>query len=901
MFAACSEPGPGTTPDAGPQVGSLTGIVHLEGAGSHEGVAIKLTGHPVETTTAADGSFTLDDLAPGPYEVNAGKAGYVPMKATVVVYGGQTASVQLTLAGQRQDVTGKVTLTGVSNHGGVTVSLSELGATATTDAEGLYTLQNVPVGSHTVVAKKEGWKDGQANVTVAANAASTVNLTLEPVDASQGSWREGFLLPGATGNGAQVRALAKGPDGRVYAGGDFLDVGGVAARNVAVWNGTRWEALGEGLPGMVYTLAFGPDGKLYAGGDLGGWFSPNQVAVWDGTTWSYLPGTFSPDYVTSFSNLVRGLAFQGNTLIVAGDFSHVDVDQVGGLASFDVVNGTAFTPFYGSGTDGVVAAIHVEDAQRVCVGGSFSQVAGVPAANVACWDGSAWSQLGDGLPGAVSVLTRDPAGNYLAGGTLYYSIDYQTGAIRAGLAILMRGTWSSLAGGVDGGYINEVRALAFAKDGSLLVGGHFNQVGKGPQQATLARHFARLSGTAWSEVGGGLSNDVSVFLPSIIGVHDLLVTDDGEVFIAGVFSEAGGTPVANIARLDGATIHPLVPPGSRAEGVNGIGADMVLDAQGRVVLGGRFARAGGAQANNVARLAADGSWEALGLGLNADVQALLRRSDGTLVAAGFFSMSGETEAPFLATFDGTSWSAFTPPLDGPVFALAEDAEGNLYLGGDFLNAGGVVVNRVVRWDGTAFHPLLDGLANTVKTLAIDAEGHLVAGGTFTHAGLVPARGVARWSGEAWEPLGQGLDLNTWGYMSGTVNRLVTTDEGKLMVAGTFDSISGKSIRNLALWDGQEFQAMGPPVVDPQTDFALITDVVPYGKGYFVSGAFRHLGDDTVNNLAWFDGERFHALAGGLNDMPLKLLISGNTLYAAGLFTRAGGTPSSGFAVWEFGQ
>ena len=46
------------------------------------------------------------------------------------------------------------------------------------DNDGRFTLQNVPAGSHTVVAQRLGYTPGQSAVTVTSGASTTVNITL---------------------------------------------------------------------------------------------------------------------------------------------------------------------------------------------------------------------------------------------------------------------------------------------------------------------------------------------------------------------------------------------------------------------------------------------------------------------------------------------------------------------------------------------------------------------------------------------------------------------------------------------------------------------------------------------------------------------------------------------------
>jgi hypothetical protein len=102
-------------------------------------------------------------------------------------------------------------------------------------------------------------------------------------------WAAGFNYPGANG---VVLALAVGPNGSLYAGGEFTAIGSVAANYVARWDGAQWHPLDSGTDHSVFALAVGRDGSLYAGGrftSVGDQVSSN-IAQWNGDALRrYLP------------------------------------------------------------------------------------------------------------------------------------------------------------------------------------------------------------------------------------------------------------------------------------------------------------------------------------------------------------------------------------------------------------------------------------------------------------------------------------------------------------------------------------------------------------------------------------------------------------------------------------
>ena len=344
-------------------------------------------------------------------------------------------------------------------------------------------------------------------------------------------------------------------------------------------------------------------------------------------------------------------------------------------------------------------------------------------------------------------------------------------------------------------------------DGELYVGGDFTIAG-GVSANDIAKWNPATN--TWSALGSGMGG------ASYHYVYALAVLD-GELYAGGAFTTAGGVSANNIAKWDPATstwsaLGDVMGGGSYP--YPHVYALTALD--GELYVGGEFTTAGGVSANDIAKWnPATSTWSALGSGMGGyycHVVYALTVLDGELYAGGCFTTAGGVSANDIAKWNpGTStWGAVGTGIPGSsfaVYALTSASEGGgpvLYAGGGFSTAR-VHVNNVARYDpSTGTWSALGqswnvGTDQPVRCLAVldDAGGPaLYVGGEFTAAGGLPANHLARWDRQRqiWAPAGSGTNATVF-----ALAELASAGSGSLYAGGSFTAAGGNAAQNVARW------------------------------------------------------------------------------------------------------
>jgi uncharacterized delta-60 repeat protein len=255
------------------------------------------------------------------------------------------------------------------------------------------------------------------------------------------------------------------------------------------------------------------------------------------------------------------------------------------------------------------------------------------------------------------------------------------------------------------------------------------------------------------------------------------------------------------------TLDTSFNPGT---GANGSVDDLVLQPDGKVIIVGNFTTVAGNARNRVARLNADGSLDTgfnPGAGADDLVTAVALQSDGKVLIGGFFTTVGGTARNFIARLnaDGTLDNGFNPGTgaNSAVLEVAAQPDGKVLIAGFFTSVNGTARGRVARLnaDGTLDTGFTTGAGagGNVLAMALQQDGKIVIGGEFvTYAGTSRNR-IARLNENGSLDTGFTVGTGVGGPILGFTDVLAVAvqPDGKVIIAGRFDSFNGTPRSNIA--------------------------------------------------------------------------------------------------------
>lgn len=327
----------------------------------------------------------------------------------------------------------------------------------------------------------------------------------------------------------------------VYVAGRFSAIGGVARARVGAVHSSSGQALAWDpklslfrtgtLPSSVQALEVSGN-TVFIGGEFNSAAATPRrdllaVDSTTGTLMSWNPG---------LDGGVVALGVLGRTLLAAMEIGPGGLERRN-LAAFDEVSGRALN--WSPNPDDTVLALAISGG-TLYLGGSFSNVSGLPRSRLAAVDAS----TGFALPDWVANADGNVYALVVSGGRLFVGGGFTTlsGITRRGLAAVAADTSILVAGWsphADGG---EVRAMVEG-NGTLFVGGSFSQIAFTSRNRLAAVNSSSGALLPWN--------------PDADGTVRALLALGGVVYVGGQFGSIAGQTGGGVAALDAASGQAL--------------------------------------------------------------------------------------------------------------------------------------------------------------------------------------------------------------------------------------------------------------------------------------------------------------------------------------------------------
>jgi len=387
----------------------------------------------------------------------------------------------------------------------------------------------------------------------------------------------------------------------------------------------------------------------------------------------------------------------------------------------------------------------------------------------------------------------------------------------------------------------------------------------------------------------------------------LAVQPDGKILFTAT-SSIGGVACHGLARLnaDGTLDAAFAPD---------FGTDAVwaaaVQADGKIVVGGRFATVNGVTRHNLARLNPNGT-----LDPNFDPQfddqifSVVLQSDGKILVCGEFTTANAVTRPAFARLnpDGSLDSAFDPGVTGIVHAIAVQPDGKILIGGNSISVGTSVVRQSharLNANGTLDAGFEIHSIQWVRCFALQPDGKILIGGDTRQLQRLNPNGSID---PSFSMVLAAADP------PGFVSTIALQTDGRIIFGGRYSAVNGTPRNCIARVnaDGTVDASFDPKADGFVFDLSLQADGKVLAAGNFTSiggasrdQAARLLNDPAVESLMVTDHTRIEWLRGGsapeTTQVTFELSTDGATWTLLGAGKRiAGGWELTGLRLPEFG-
>ncbi|MCC7533457.1 MAG: T9SS type A sorting domain-containing protein [Bacteroidia bacterium] len=241
-----------------------------------------------------------------------------------------------------------------------------------------------------------------------------------------------------------------------------------------------------------------------------------------------------------------------------------------------------------------------------------------------------------------------------------------------------------------------------------------------------------------------------------------------------------------------------------------------------------------------------------------------------------------------------NWQMVKSGFSREVVALSYDSLSNsLFVGGFFKFADTITCDGLVNWDGSRFNKMNTPISNCGNSCGPAGKVVRLNNRLFLNGYYGPYNGKTE---QLFEYVNNNWVVSGNLGIHGGISNLEIVN-GKLFALGVFDSLSGKKIQSLAVFNGIDWDSFNTPSPILTNDYWF--KAAAYYKGqYYFGGNFT---DGNFKEILRWTGSQWLPLqtgiAGGMADVTCMKVYKG-ILYVGGLFYETDGNSADCLVAWD---
>lgn len=603
-------------------------------------------------------------------------------------------------------------------------------------------------------------------------------------------------------NSAYIKSIVLQSNGQLIVSGGFTKYQGVNQNHLIRLNanGSKDSSfnIGTGFDSTAESIALQTNGQLIVGGNFTKYQDTDQKRLIRLNT----DGSKDTSFVigTGFNNIVNSIKLQSDgKIIVGGGFTIYNSSSQECLIRLNLDGtidpsfkiGTRF--YYGAyPNDPAVYSIFLQLDGKIIVGGKFDSYQGnnnsLTRLNA---DGSKDSNfdIETGFNSNVNSIALQPDGKIMVSG----NFDKYQGVNQKGVIRLNPNGEKDTSFNLGNGFTDSVRSITLQSDGKILVGGQFSSYQETSQNRLIRFNPDGNKDTTFN-IGTGF-NQYDWTGDCI--VQAITLQPDGKIIVGGIFDKYTESTQRGLVRLkSNGSIDETFDTG------NGFWSDypppyytnvnvISLQSNGKIIVGGSFSRYQGISYNNLIRLNSNGSIDTsfqIGTGFNGSIESIILQPDGKILIGGAFSsyQGIATNGLIRLNTDGSKDTTFIVASGfDDAYALALQSDGKIVVGGTRnpsyhvyfrLNTDGSIDN--------SFGTGINSINRLIRSIIIQTDGKIILGGSIDN-NLIRLNSDG--SKDTTFNIGTGFNNST---STSVIYSLALQPDGQILAGGFFDTYQG---------------------------------------------------------------------------------------------------------------